>query len=484
LLIANFIYAQAPSLVADFRPGSGNFSPANLTVFNNSLYFTGDDATGTSSGGVDVGRELYISDGTAAGTSLVLDIRPGSLGSSPFNFFVFNNELYFTANDGAAELWTTDGTAAGTTKVDILPSITGDVPNRGLVYIANAFLTVNANGNNNQLFEWTGFDGSGNVEGEFAIDAVNPASIVDVREMVEFDNGLYLYMSYSPDEAQNVGLELYKYDVAIDTYTLISNIDPGTNTNSSGTVRGNNSGISNFTPFLNTLYFEALGLLYQTDGTTTIPVASAAGIEGVSNLFRFGDLLLFEGDNGTDGDELYSLNTVSGILSQLSDINGANTAHDPSDYAVFNGFVYYAAEDDIDDEQHLWRTDGVEIRQMDDTVINVDDITVFNGQIYFEGEGSDTIGNELYVFNPATASVEQLTGLKSIKIAQNPVKETIFLSGDTHEVEEYAIYDLSGRMVQKNTLNANQIDHSLKTGTYILSLTAQNMVHSLKFIVE
>jgi ELWxxDGT repeat protein len=484
LLTFGLMAAQAPTLVSDFRPGPDNFAPTNITVFGNSLYFSGDDATGTSSGGVDVGRELYVSDGTAAGTSLVLDIRTGTSGSSPFNFFEYNGALYFTANDGAAELWTTDGTAAGTVKVDILPSVNGDVPNLGTVYIQDVFLTVNANGNNNQLFEWSGFDTSGNIAGDFALDSVNPASIVDVREIIEFDNGLYLYMNYSPDDAQNIGLELYKYDIAVDTYTLISDINPGTNTTSSGTVRANNSSISNFTPFLNTLYFEALGVLYQTDGTTTIPVANAASLDGVSNLYKFNDALLFEGDNGTDGDQLYSLNTLTGALTQVSFISGANSAHDPSDYAFFNGVVYYAGEDNVDNEQHLFRTDGVEIRQMDDTVTNVDDVTVFNNLIYFEGEASDTIGIELYVFNPATASIEQLTGVKSVKIVQNPVKETIFLKGDTHEVQNYAIYDLAGRIVQSASFDGDQISHTLTSGTYILALNAQGITHSLKFIVE
>ncbi|MGB5983295.1 MAG: T9SS type A sorting domain-containing protein [Nonlabens sp.] len=498
VLVAGSLFAQAPSLVTDLHPGTntnssgvtgGNdSSPTNLFVFNGEIYFSADDGSGTNTAGTDVGRELYKTDGTAAGTVFIKDIRPGSSGSSPFNLFVYDSNLYFTAFDGNSELWTTDGTTAGTTKVDLLPSVNGDVPNRAVVYIADAFLTVNANGNNNQLFQWSGFDSSGNIDGEFAEDAANPASIVDVREIVEFDNGLFLYMSYSPDDTRDIGLELYKYDVATNTYTLIEDINPGVN----GSGNPLNSGISNFTPFLTSLYFEALGNLYVSDSNTAneVPAANALGLGGVNNLTKMGDLLLFEADNGTTGDQLYRLDTNTGIVTQLSFIAGANTNHDPSDYVMFNGFIYYAAEDDVDDEKHLWRTDGNTITQLDDTVINVDDIVELNGILYFEGEDPTTnngsgSGKELFSFNPATASIDQLTGMGSIKLAQNPVKNNLNLVGDITHVKRFNIYDLSGRVVQSGGVNGSStIQHSLSSGAYILELSGSDHSKSIKFIVE
>ena len=66
-----------------------------------------------------------MTDGTAAGTALVADINPGSVGSSALGFTALGNgKFLFSANDGThgCELWVTDGTAAGTTLVaDILP---------------------------------------------------------------------------------------------------------------------------------------------------------------------------------------------------------------------------------------------------------------------------------------------------------------------------------------------------------------------------
>ncbi|MFM7425301.1 MAG: ELWxxDGT repeat protein [Elainella sp.] len=96
------------------RPNSSN--PANLTVFNNKLYFTAYDDTN--------GTELWESDGTSDGTKLVKDILSGAGGSSPANLTVLNNKLYFTAYDdiNGEEVWESDGTPEGTKLVkDIFP---------------------------------------------------------------------------------------------------------------------------------------------------------------------------------------------------------------------------------------------------------------------------------------------------------------------------------------------------------------------------
>jgi len=67
----------------------------------------------------DPGQELYISDGTVAGTGLLKDILPGTAESQPGNFMKFGTKIAFTIRnpDSTMELWITDGTTAGTIKV-------------------------------------------------------------------------------------------------------------------------------------------------------------------------------------------------------------------------------------------------------------------------------------------------------------------------------------------------------------------------------
>lgn len=104
-------------MVKNIHPsGNGMQMPASLyrrytAVLNGYLYFVATDGT--------TGYELYKTDGTSAGTTLVKDIYTGSNSSSPESFMVLNGFLYFTANNGSSgkELWKTDGTSAGTVLV-------------------------------------------------------------------------------------------------------------------------------------------------------------------------------------------------------------------------------------------------------------------------------------------------------------------------------------------------------------------------------
>ena len=108
-------------IVKNIAPGEIT-DPRHLTAFNGKLYFTVE--TGTS------GRELWTSDGTDAGTHLLTDINPGSdsaldtqYGPEP-DFTIVDDQLFFVADDGTNgdELWVTDGTSAGTHLVKDLTS--------------------------------------------------------------------------------------------------------------------------------------------------------------------------------------------------------------------------------------------------------------------------------------------------------------------------------------------------------------------------
>jgi ELWxxDGT repeat protein len=104
--------------VADLRPGPVGSAPAQLTNVGGTLFFTADD-------GVN-GRELWKSDGTAAGTVPVADIAPGPGSSDPTQLTAMGDVLFFAADDGVngRELWRSDGTAAGTGLVaDLVPGV-------------------------------------------------------------------------------------------------------------------------------------------------------------------------------------------------------------------------------------------------------------------------------------------------------------------------------------------------------------------------
>ena len=120
--------------------GSGHSSPSSFTVFNNSLYFVADDGV--------TGQELWRTNGTI--TTPVADINTtGS--SAPYSFGAFGDWLYFAADDGLSgyELWRTNGTAAGTTLVQEINTGSGglDSSSPDLFTALGDFLYFRANDN-------------------------------------------------------------------------------------------------------------------------------------------------------------------------------------------------------------------------------------------------------------------------------------------------------------------------------------------------
>jgi ELWxxDGT repeat protein len=109
--------AAGTVLVKDINPGNFNASPQDFVELNGILYFVAYEPTH--------GQELWRSDGTTAGTFLFKDIQPGTGQGVPFSLQRLGNQIVFFADEGYAtgwELWRTDGTVAGTVMVkDINP---------------------------------------------------------------------------------------------------------------------------------------------------------------------------------------------------------------------------------------------------------------------------------------------------------------------------------------------------------------------------
>ena len=97
--------------LADLMPGPAASDPRDLTVVGNLLFFSALTP--------GAGRELCVTDGTPAGTRLVLDLWPGATSSTPRTFAAVGGVLLFVADEPGhgSELWRSDGTATGTWRV-------------------------------------------------------------------------------------------------------------------------------------------------------------------------------------------------------------------------------------------------------------------------------------------------------------------------------------------------------------------------------
>lgn len=338
--------AANTSLVADLNPGSGSSNPDHFFVLNNELYFTVLDGSSTQiwalNGGTPIkitannggsfssasyphvtstgafirlnngnGNELGFFDGTGDAIE-ILDIRSGNsagllVSTDRKNIELLGDKLFFEADPNGSddELWVSDGTSAGTFQVaDTNISGNGDPDyleaHQGVMYFASE------DENGYQLWK-----SDGTVSGTVLVSDTNPGGNGDVKNL--FSDGTALYFSATNGTD---GTELWKYDGT--SSTMIKDI------NTSG-----DSSPSNFTILGGTIYFSANdgsgAKLWMTNGTSagTVAVASLfpSSIDpiDVDDILVRDNELIFSGDNGTTGNELYSFDPAT-----LS-INSVNT---------------------------------------------------------------------------------------------------------------------------------------------------------------
>lgn len=101
----------------------GDARVREFTIVNDKLFFTAEDETN--------GRQIWVTDGSDAGTLRLTDFPASS--SGPDHLAAFGDELVFNANDGINnhQMWFSDGTEAGTRMVlvaDLPDSMWGSVP--------------------------------------------------------------------------------------------------------------------------------------------------------------------------------------------------------------------------------------------------------------------------------------------------------------------------------------------------------------------
>jgi len=172
-------------------------------VVADKIYFVGDD-------GVH-GSELWVTDGTPAGTHMVLDILPGPSGSAIEDLFEFQGQVHFFAKGnpkGARRLWRSDGTGVGTIKVSTVKIAKG-----GEAVVAGEFVYFKGTA---ALWAYDGQTTFALASQGPGTEVHDPTSLTPVGERIYLAGASDLY-----------GREVYVADATAGSVTLAFDLRPG-----------------------------------------------------------------------------------------------------------------------------------------------------------------------------------------------------------------------------------------------------------------
>lgn len=202
--IGTNLYVYDGTNVEKIAINDSDFSnPSCFFDFNNQLAFV---ATTNANG-----NELWISDGTAAGTKMVKDIYPGTESSNPTTFCLMNNKLYFSAADTLSnmELWVSDGTENGTYKVKEINTNALNTrqssPSELKFFHGNLFFSARPNLNQPFLFRSDGTAANTKQIDTALVKSYPPSYNPQVSNLFVVDTNLFFMANYS-----NSKVMLYK----------------------------------------------------------------------------------------------------------------------------------------------------------------------------------------------------------------------------------------------------------------------------------
>lgn len=332
-------------LVEDLNP-SGSADLQFLTAAGSQFFFSANHA--------DMNRELWISDGTTS--SVVLDINPESVSSTPLNLFWTGTKLFFTADNGTTgrELWVSDGTALGTTLVkDITAGSTGTTFAQVIRVGELLFFYVDDRSGSGSE-PWIS---DGTNAGTFMLKDINPGSAASGVASVAVVGSEVLFSANDP----TYGLELWKTDGTTVGTVLVKDIRTGTSASTPAV----------FAVMNNILYFRATNgtgagqfgtELWSSDGTTAGTVLVKDVRSGTSSstpalLTVVGNTLYFTATNGTLGTEWFTSDGTNAGTVLLKDINvGSGNSIVANAFAV--GSKLYFRLTDATSGVELWVSDG------------------------------------------------------------------------------------------------------------------------------
>jgi len=527
LFLAATISAQAVEAVTGYNYyGGDGFNPQGITVCNNSLFFYG------TTEGDSFYNNLFISDGTGPGTSMVKRINTG-YGYTIGGLTALGNKLIFgDSYNYTGELWSSDGTPAGT--VPVAPVINNKqfTALNGKLYFAGGDTT----GQNTSNYKDQLWVTDGTTAGTMLVKTINPTGPAGIGGMYAFNGELF----FSATDGVN-GTQLWTSDGTASGTVLLKMI------NSPATV----TYISNYTTFNNKLYFSVNDSidnvdLWVSDGTsggTNRITNYNYGLPGLNpqNFMVFNNKLYFNGADSTGYQQLWSTDgTAAGTSMVHAERDLAyQLGFAPAYMTIYNGSLYMQGNDSLHKAQ-LWKSDGTPsgtqivttypisfgarlitpllnklVFISYDTIVGGSGICVsdgtaagslmyelpgeynpdlrfcnglvpFSNALYYNASYFTTLDYQVNRVVLSTAGINEDHAANTLMLYPNPANEYLQIKNDA-QIVSVQISDLSGRVIEPSLpLTGSKIPVAgLSSGLYIIqAIDETGQTYTGKFVKE
>jgi ELWxxDGT repeat protein len=304
------------------------------------IYFVGNDHTH--------GQELWVTDGTAFGTHLVIDLIGGPTSSNPTDLTAIGDSAYFVArgpsNEGNALYRAANG------GISLVKSFSSD-PNEGarrIVGISGIYLFTRANNGVNGEELWV-TNTSTHVT---TLLDINSGSSSSNPEGLGSTNSTFYLSAYRPD----VGYELFKSTNGA-APTLVEDIN----------------------------------------------ISSAGASSHPHKVGMVGSTLYFSADDGVNGRELWRSSGTPATTSLVGNLNAGSNSSDPYLIGAINLKVIISAVRNITEGRELFVTDGISVPTL---LKDINGAPNGSSNVYQGVPVSTTTGNRIFfnAFNPGTGN--------------------------------------------------------------------------------
>lgn len=384
---STIVKAQTFRLVKDINQQKSS-TPTNWVNGKNSYAALNGKAYFAANDGVH-GIELWSTDGTTTGTSIVKDINPGAIGSQVKYIYTFKSKVYFfaTANGKYLQFWSSDGTAAGTTLLK--DSFNLSNTNYPVLYATlgdELLFTITKVGEADELWKTNGT----HVEKIFDVTSISTTLPNVIRDLSVLNNRLFFTIGF--------GSDIYSTD-GTKAGTTIFNFDK----------HGQQGVYSNFIVDKNYLFFFYSGSIWQTSGDS----ASTKQVSGqqVNNYGRMkGVTYALTADNNFPID-IY-LSTIDSVapynIHTIKKLNVGNQIYIVPFMPLNDSILFFMANTETMTAR-LWVSDGTEegTKVLVDNKRDIKNLFIWNKKLYFS-HASDNEGEELWVTDGTIAGTKML----------------------------------------------------------------------------